>query len=155
MIGRVVSIKMKNTVVVLVEGTKMHPLYKKAFLRSKRYLVDDLLGVKPGDIVELIKIRPLSKMKHYRVGKVVGRDIEEIVEEELKEKAAAVVAEVMPEKPEESDTSDEIGTSEDKQSLPSEDGRKTGEPDESEVKEEKPKRVKQSLRSKDLKKEKK
>lgn len=91
---------MNNTVVALVESTKTHPLYKKSYLRSKRFLVDDRIGVKMGDIVEFNKVRPISKMKHWRVEKVVGRNIEEIVEEELKEKAAAAVAEVMPEKEE-------------------------------------------------------
>lgn len=100
MIGRVVSVKTKNTVVVLVEGIKTHPLYKKSFLRSKRYLVDDPVGVKLGDLVEVNKIKPISKLKHWKIEKVVGRNIEEIVEEELKEKAAEVVAEVMPEKEE-------------------------------------------------------
>ena len=98
--GRVVSVKTKNTAVVLVEGTKTHPLYKKSFLRSKRYLVDDQVGVKLGDLVEINKIKPVSKLKHWRIEKVVGRDIEKIVEEELKEKAAEIVAEVMPEKSE-------------------------------------------------------
>lgn len=96
MIGRVVSIKMKNTAVVLVEGTKTHPLYKKSFLRSKRFLVDDQIGVKLGDLVEVNKIRPVSKLKHWKIEKVVGRNIEEIVEEELKEKATEIMAEVMP-----------------------------------------------------------
>jgi small subunit ribosomal protein S17 len=98
--GRVVSVKTKNTAVIIVERTKTHPLYKKSFLRSKRFLVEDKLGVKPGDLVEVFKIRPISKMKHWQIEKVVGRDIEEIVEAELKEKAAEIVAEVMPEKEE-------------------------------------------------------
>lgn len=97
MIGRVVSTKMLKTVVVLVESTETHPLYKKSFKRSKRYLVHDELGVKDGDIVDILSVRPISKNKHWKVSKVVGRDIEEIIEQELKEQAAEVVAEVMPE----------------------------------------------------------
>ncbi len=57
MTGRVVSTKLKNTVTVLVERVAMHPLYKKTFVRSKRYLVDDQIGVKDGDIVEIIKCK--------------------------------------------------------------------------------------------------
>lgn len=97
MIGRVVSAKMNKTVVVLVENTKTHPLYKKTFKRGKKYLVADDLGVKEGDIVDMVSIRPISKNKHWKVVKVVGRDIEEIIEQELKEQAAEIVAEVMSE----------------------------------------------------------
>jgi small subunit ribosomal protein S17 len=109
--GRVVSVKTKNTAVIIVERTKTHPLYKKSFLRSKRFLVEDKLGVNPGDLVEVVKIRPISKMKHWQIEKIVGRDIEEIVEAELKQKAAEIVAEVMPEKPEESEVSSESAES--------------------------------------------
>lgn len=97
MIGRVVSTKMKSTAVVLVASIKVHPLYKKAFARSKKYLADDRIGVKEGDMVDMIKIKPISKNKHWQIAKVVGRDITEIVEEQLKHQAAEVIEEVMPE----------------------------------------------------------
>lgn len=70
MIGRVVSTKLKNTVTVLVERQSVHPLYKKAFKRSKKYLAHDPIGVKEGDLVEVVKIVPISKRKHFRVVKV-------------------------------------------------------------------------------------
>lgn len=103
MIGRVVSAKLKQTVTVLVERKKIHPLYKKAFLRSKKYLVDDPIGVMMGDLVELEKIAPLSKRKHFRVIKVVGKRLHEITEEKLKEHAKGVIAQVMPDEKEESE----------------------------------------------------
>lgn len=101
MIGRVVSTKMNKTVAVLVERTKIHPLYKKAFASSKKYLAEDSIGVKLGDVVEIIKVRPLSKRKMWRITKKIGRDIESVVTEELKEKAAEAIEEVMPEEKEE------------------------------------------------------
>lgn len=97
MIGRVISTKMQKTAVVVVEGKKMHPLYKKAFVRSKKYLVDDSLGVKDGDVVEISKVAPISKNKHWRVTKVVGKNLEEITKEQLKIEAEKIVSEVMPE----------------------------------------------------------
>lgn len=97
MIGRVVSTKMAKTVTVLVNSTKTHPLYKKSFTRSKKFLVDDPIGVKEGDVVEIVGIRPISKMKHFRVVKVVGRDIEEIVGERLQVQAEKIIEEAMPE----------------------------------------------------------
>jgi len=97
MIGRVISTKTKNTATVLVERQAKHPLYKKTFIRSKKYLADDQLMVKMGDIVEIEKVRPISKNKHWKIIKVLGRSLTEIAEQHLKEKAEEVIAEVMPE----------------------------------------------------------
>ena len=97
MIGRVVSVKTAKTATILVERTKTHPLYKKSFKRSKKYLVADDLGVKLGDLVDVEKVAPISKNKHWKIIKVVGRDIEAVISEELKEKAAEAIEEVMPE----------------------------------------------------------
>ena len=96
MTGRVVSVKMKNTIVVLVEYTKTHPLYKKTYLQSKKFLVDDQLGVSLGDIVKIVSTKPISKRKHFKVEKIIGRDIEQIVGEELQQQVAKVIEEVMP-----------------------------------------------------------
>lgn len=97
MTGRVVSTKSEKTATVLVTRTAKHPLYKKTFVRSKKYLVQDDLQVKMGDIVEIEKIRPVSKNKHYKVTKVTGRSLEEMVKEHLKEDAVEAISEVMPE----------------------------------------------------------
>ena len=97
MIGRVVSTKLKNTATVLVERQATHPLYKKTFVRSKKYLVDDQIGVKDGDIVQIEKCKPISKRKHFKIVKVIGRNLAEIAEAHLKEKAEQAIAEVMPE----------------------------------------------------------
>ena len=100
MIGRIVSIKQKNTATVLVTSTKVHPLYKKTFTRNKKFLVQDDLGVSMGDIVEAKEMRPISKNKHWKIVKRIGRSIEEMVEKELKEQAAEVIEEVMSEEKE-------------------------------------------------------
>ncbi len=97
MIGRVVSTKLKNTATVLVERLAMHPLYKKTFIRTKKYLVGDFVGVKEGDVVEFINCKPISKRKAWKIVKVVGKSLQEITEEKLKKAAEEVIAEVMPE----------------------------------------------------------
>lgn len=97
MTGRVVSTKLKNTATVLVERVASHPLYKKTFIRSRKYLVDDQVGVKEGDVVEIINCKPVSKRKHWKIVKVVGKSLQEITEQKLKEAAEEVIAEVMPE----------------------------------------------------------
>ncbi len=112
MIGRVVSTKMKNTAVVLVERTAQHPLYKKTFIRTKKYSGEADGSIKDGDIVEIIKIKPISKNKHWKVVKVIGADLAAINEEQLKAAAEEAIAEGMPEEQEEVS---------DKQSLRSDD----------------------------------
>ena len=96
MIGRVISTKLKNTATVLVERLAMHPLYKKTFIRTKKYLVGDFVGVKEGDVVEFINCKPISKNKHWKIVKVVGKSLQEITEEKLKKAAEEVIAEAVP-----------------------------------------------------------
>ena len=105
MIGRVVSVKMQKTVAVLVESRKTHPLYKKSFLRTKKYLVDDPLGAKLGQIVEFEKTRPISKRKHWQIKKVLGMDVVALGTETLKIEAAEAIAEVLPEEKETEESS--------------------------------------------------
>lgn len=94
--GRVLSAKLAKTVTVLVERKKIHPLYGKSYKRSKKYLVHDDLGVVAGDVVEIVQIRPISKNKHFAISRVVGKDMEAIITQQLKEEAAEEIAEVMP-----------------------------------------------------------
>lgn len=66
--GRVVSCKMKNTIVVEVESTWLHPLYKKYLKRSKRFKVHcEDQTVKEGDSVKIVSTRPISRDKHYKL----------------------------------------------------------------------------------------
>lgn len=97
MIGRVVSTKQKKTAAVLVESQKIHRLYKKSFLRSKKFLADDLIGVSEGDIVEIVSVRPISKRKHWRVVKVVGKDIVALGEKQITKVTETAIEEVLPE----------------------------------------------------------
>jgi small subunit ribosomal protein S17 len=94
----VVATKLKNTATVLVERRVVHPLYKKSFIRTKKYQVNDTIGVKDGDVVEILKIKPISKKKHWGIVKVLGKNLIEITEGHLKEQAKKTVAEVIPEK---------------------------------------------------------
>ncbi len=96
--GLVVKAVLPKTVTVLVEtANKLHPVYHKKIKKSKRYLVDDSIGVKEGALVQISKCRPISKNKHWRILKVVGEDIELMVNEQLKSDVAEAIAEVMPE----------------------------------------------------------
>lgn len=70
--GVVVSDKMKNTVVVLVERYRKHPLYGKYMKISKCFKAhDEKNEYKAGDKVLLEECRPISKDKHFKVaGKI-------------------------------------------------------------------------------------
>lgn len=75
-IGTITSAgKMQDTVTVTVHMLVRHPLYKKSFRRSKKFLVDTKghsdLGV--GDDVVIEECRPLSKTKHFRLKEVLKR----------------------------------------------------------------------------------
>ncbi|MDZ7798063.1 MAG: 30S ribosomal protein S17 [Patescibacteria group bacterium] len=66
--GVVVSDKMDKTIVVKVERSKKHPLYKKIFFISKKYKVHDPENkYKEGDKVVIIESKPYSKDKRWLV----------------------------------------------------------------------------------------
>ena len=58
---------MEKTVVVKVDVSWQHPLYKKRVKRSKKYLVHDELGVKVGEKVRIGEIKPTSKRKRWKI----------------------------------------------------------------------------------------
>ena len=73
-IGRVVSNKMDKTVVVAVETTKHHPLYKKTIKRAVKYKAHDANNeCGQGDIVRIIETRPLSREKRWRVAEIITK----------------------------------------------------------------------------------
>ncbi|MFA5358787.1 MAG: 30S ribosomal protein S17 [Patescibacteria group bacterium] len=72
-VGKVIAGKMDKTIVVLVERTKIHPLYKKRFKTSRKYKVhDEKNQYKVGDIIEFVECRPISKDKRWRALKNIS-----------------------------------------------------------------------------------
>ena len=70
--GKVVSNKMEKTVVVAIQSTKTHPLYKKLLRRTTKFMAHDEKGqVQVGDVVRIVESRPISKMKHWRVVEIL------------------------------------------------------------------------------------
>jgi len=83
-IGRVVSNKMDKTVVVTVETTKHHPLYKKTIKTLVRHKAHDGKNeCREGDIVRIVETRPLSKEKRWRVAEIITK--KEVLEVQPKE----------------------------------------------------------------------
>lgn len=74
MLGTVTSTKMQKTVVVQVDRKVRHPLYEKFIpKRTKLYAHDENGTAKLGDTVEVVQTRPLSKLKSWRVVRVVQK----------------------------------------------------------------------------------
>ncbi len=73
-VGVVVSDKMDKTVVVAIQDSVKHPLYKKVIKRTVRLKAHDeqnSCGV--GDKVVITETRPLSKDKRWRVSEIVEK----------------------------------------------------------------------------------
>jgi len=72
--GRVVSNKMKKTIVVSVDRQYIHPMYGKRLKRStKLHAHDEKNECTVGDLVTIQECRPLSATKHWKLVKVVQK----------------------------------------------------------------------------------
>lgn len=66
--GTVVSDKMSKTVVVKVDRTVMHPIYRKRYTRSTKFKAhDEAEASNVGDMVVIEECSPISKDKRWRV----------------------------------------------------------------------------------------
>ena len=73
-IGQVVSDKMDKTIVVSIEDSVQHPLYKKTMKRTYKLKAHDEnneCGI--GDTVEVMETRPLSKDKRWRLIRIIEK----------------------------------------------------------------------------------
>ena len=73
-IGQVVSDKMDKTIVVAIEDSVQHPLYKKILKRTYKLKAHDEnneCGV--GDTVKVMECRPLSKDKRWRLVEIIKK----------------------------------------------------------------------------------
>ena len=70
--GVVISAAMNKTIVVRVERKKRHPLYGKEMRQiQKFYAHDEENSAKAGDKVVITETRPLSKLKRWRLVKIL------------------------------------------------------------------------------------
>lgn len=100
--GTVVSDKMEKTVVVAVNSSIRHRLYKKTIRRVKKYMAhDEQETARTGDRVRIVESAPVSKHKRWRVAEVLTRNelpdiapeaIDSTLVEELTEKTVPVAA---------------------------------------------------------------
>ncbi len=72
--GVVVSDANDKTIVVVVEERKPHPIYGKMITTTKKYHAhDENNEAGNGDTVQIMETRPLSKMKRWRLSKIVEK----------------------------------------------------------------------------------
>jgi small subunit ribosomal protein S17 len=73
-VGKVISDKMQKTRVVISETLRKHPLYKKYYRhRTKYYVHDEREESREGDVVLIEETRPISKLKRWRLVKIIKK----------------------------------------------------------------------------------
>ncbi len=74
-VGEVIANKMAKTIIVRVHRRFVHPKYKKVVTAYRKFYVhDEKSEAKVGDHVTIQETRPLSKLKRWRLVKIVGRE---------------------------------------------------------------------------------
>ncbi|MBZ0300189.1 MAG: 30S ribosomal protein S17 [Anaerolineae bacterium] len=86
LVGRVVSDKMEKTLVVAIDISKPHPIYKKVVRKTKKiYVHDESNAIPVGTVVRVVESKPISKLKRWVVEGVIqdvgNRVVEKVAEE--------------------------------------------------------------------------
>jgi small subunit ribosomal protein S17 len=70
--GKVVSVKMNNTVIVAVTQITRHKKYKKTIKHNRRFAVhNENKDIKVGDQVKIVEVRPISRTKHFTLSEKI------------------------------------------------------------------------------------
>lgn len=92
LIGRVVSAKMKDTIVVTEERLVKHALYGKYMRKNSKFYAHDAgNSAREGDEVEIMQTRPISKLKAWRLVRIVRRSHGDVVHADVDVAAEVVV----------------------------------------------------------------
>ncbi len=76
LVGVVTSDKSDKSIVVRVVTHKTHPIYKKQYISSKKFMAhDEKNEAKIGDKVSITETRPLSARKRYELSKIIERPV--------------------------------------------------------------------------------
>jgi small subunit ribosomal protein S17 len=74
LIGVVSSNKGDKTIVVTVQTRKTHPLYRKQYTVSKKFMAhDEQNEAQPGDKVAIVETRPISARKHHKLDRIIEK----------------------------------------------------------------------------------
>jgi len=73
-IGTVVSDKADKTIVLTLTERKTHPIYKKQYSRTVKYIAhDEKNEARIGDKVEVIEVRPISARKRLSLVRIIEK----------------------------------------------------------------------------------
>jgi small subunit ribosomal protein S17 len=76
LMGIVTTAKGAKTISVAVDRTYKHPKYGKYMRKRKKYMAhDETNEAAIGDTVEIVSTRPLSKLKRWRLVRVVEKAV--------------------------------------------------------------------------------
>ena len=74
--GIVSSNKGDKTIVVTIQIRKTHPLYRKQYTVSRKFMAhDEKNEAQVGDKVVIVETRPLSKRKRYTLSRIVEKPV--------------------------------------------------------------------------------
>ena len=74
LIGTVTSDKRDKTITVSIANRETHPLYRKQYTKTRKYMAhDEKNEAHKGDRVEIAACRPMSKTKAYTLVKIVEK----------------------------------------------------------------------------------
>ena len=75
-IGIVSSNKTDKTIVVTVQTKKMHPLYRKQYSVSSKFMAhDEKNEAEVGDKVAIVETRPLSARKRHALERIIEKPL--------------------------------------------------------------------------------
>ena len=75
-VGIVSSNKTDKTIVVTVHTRKTHPLYRKQYTVTKKFMAhDEKNEAQPGDKVSIVETRPLSARKRYALERIIEKPV--------------------------------------------------------------------------------
>jgi small subunit ribosomal protein S17 len=98
--GVVTADKMDKTVKVRVERLVQHPQFSKTLRKHYVcYAHDEKREAKLGDKVELMESRPISKLKHWRLVRVVEKAVAGSATEDARDAARPQIAKPAPPAP--------------------------------------------------------
>lgn len=74
MIGTVSSVAPNKTIIITIHTRKTHPLYKKQYTVTSKYMAhDENNDCNVGDKVSIIETRPLSARKRHILQRIIQR----------------------------------------------------------------------------------
>jgi small subunit ribosomal protein S17 len=75
-IGVVSSSKGDKTIVVAVQTRKTHPLYRKQYTVSSKFMAhDEKNEAQTGDKVAIVETRPISARKHHTLDRIIEKPV--------------------------------------------------------------------------------